>query len=241
MSSKTFYVALYMLEFKPKDDTFSSKIVITHFKNLFENYEQLNISSFGKDLGLIDLFIYRWQDLFFFILIGYQHLIKNWSLKLKYSLTIILEDLFKKSAYDIFTLEDYTYLKHSNARRLGSVGSALRRIITTLRDKYKTEASDKDEVKSDKKNDNSNFNDLELCTMLYNTKEKRQKIDEIFSSVIENRKIPQMDLSYYDLYDKKQQILNKLDLISEENTSNNKKFNSNETLKAELKVLVDAI
>ena len=245
MSSKAFYVALYMLEFKTKDDTFSSKTIVTKFVSIFENHDQLMRLNFVKDFGLIDLFIYRWEKIFFFILIGNQHLIKNWSIKLKYSLILILNNLFLESQYEDFILEDLTYSSKSKARRLGSVGSALRRIITTLYGKYNPKTLKEDGVKSAKKSDNkinnNNFNDLELCIMLYNSKAKIQKIDEIFSSVIENRKIPQLDLSYYALFDKKQKILNKLDLISEENTSNNEKFNSNENLKAELKELVEAI
>lgn len=245
MSSKTFYVALYMLEFKTKEATFSIEIIKKKFESIFGNHEQLMRFHFLHNLGLIDLFIYRWKDIFFFIWIGNQFLIKNWSIKLKYSLISILDNLFLDSQYEDFILEDLTYSSKTKARRLGSVGSALRRIITTLYGKYNPETLKEDGVKSanksDNKIDNNNFNDLELCIMLYNSKAKIQRIEEIFSSVIENRKIPQLDLSYYALFDKKQKILNKLDLINEVNTSNNEKLNSNENLKAELKELVEAL
>lgn len=258
MSSKTFYVALYMLTFRIKNNIFSSESLKADFQNIFGNHERLIKLNFVNDLGLIDLMIYRWGDIFFFIFLGYQHLIKNWSQKLQKSLTFILKTHFLKNQYEDFILEDHTYSTKTNSRRLGSVGSALRRIITLLPEKYdtdiskedpaeldnqseKTDTLKKDQAELDNQSNTNNFNDLELCLILYDTQEKRQKIVEILSSVTENRKIPQMDLSYYALSDKKQKILKKLNLISEENTSNNEKFNLNKYLKAELKELVEAL
>ncbi len=250
MSIKSFYIAFYMLEFSNLQNNLEIDSIIKQLLKLFGNTEILIKSNFIETLGLFDFFIFQWENTLFFFFVGNQSLRKSWSAIILLYLRKFLENYFSDSITKHFCFTDLTYLRKEKSRRLGSIGGAFRRMFLIIRKKtefkvnkkHKNTLNDFDNTEVYNDFDNTEvYSDLTLCILFNDNEQKRQELDDILVSVAGNKKIPKIDLKYYALIHKKQNILSKVDQLIDENDFTHNQSIKNKDLKEEIKVLVEAL
>lgn len=92
MSIKSFYIALYMLEFSNLQNNLEIDSIIKQLLKLFGNTEILIKSNFIETLGLFDFFIFQWENTLFFFFRRKPKFKK----KLECNNFIIFEKVFRK-------------------------------------------------------------------------------------------------------------------------------------------------
>lgn len=230
-----------MLEFSNLQNNFEIDSIIKQLLKLFGNTEKLIKSNFIETLGLFDFFIFQWENTLFFFFVGNQSLRKSWSAIILLYLRKFLENYFPDSITKHFCFTDLTYLRKEKSRRLGSIGGAFRRMFLIIRKKNELKVNKKHKNTLNDFDNTEVYSDLTLCILFNDNEQKRQELDDILVSVAGNKTIPKIDLKYYALIQKKQNILSKVDQLIDDNNFASNKFINNKDLKEEIKVLVEAL
>lgn len=110
---------------------FLEKVSESPETTLFKYLKELHQFTFFEEIGAIEVYIFKYKNRIFFLIVGQTITFSGWNLKIQQKLENFINQVTNKNEKVIIT--DYTYSQAVNSRRIRSLGGGLRRLLSVIK------------------------------------------------------------------------------------------------------------